>query len=989
MQKETDLFKRIIWWAVALVISGLGLMILYYAFDPIAQWYLKQLPIRGIDVYLSASYVQFLKDYLIPRFASWKYFWYAGVPLARDYPSLYFYLMIPLTNAYGLIKGIQIFAIGGLFVLVGASFLLYYELSKNHAFSLLLAVATLYSVNLYRALIWAGGIPFWTTQAFLPIVLYCIVRFLNTENKRWVILGALVTSIGLMGHQQGFVNVIYPAALSFLFFWKGTRISFFAKEKFKIIFLYIALSVLVSLPTIHQFINISDILNTTLSALQGKQAENTVSTATTNEAARITQLQVKAWTREQFFPAFTDTHPFLWYASGGLFVIFLLLFAVRKHKLREFLHFLPPALFLGFELLYIFIFSRGISLYHGGWYKVYWPVPVAVGILAAWLWGSIGRAVNELSFWKSKAGFLVKWGGIVAVSGGLLVGGYRYMSESVNILIPRLQLLSRPTSLFPNSLGYYVKDKELASQAKKIPPSFINPDDTQYRMYEIDATVNIWWNALYKMPLTRGYVDPPLTTMQRGGIFWMDAALGPGSKTGKSSLIEDWNTPEEVVFNNTRFLFDWYATKYLEGNHQGENPALFATHVTTEEFIKRNETVVMNGALSVDYKDGVKETWEGDAEQELHYYEVKDELVSPIHMATNAVPILHLGGQAAYDTLTRFLGMLNLNSRQVVLVRGPKFIDEWPLSRLTEFKTVILYGYDYHNHTKAWKLIKQYVEKGGTVFIDTGLEVKESDSVSLPSSYSRKMPEIFPIEQTVREDLGSAWDVEVLNSPVTEGIEFDKFSPLIFDEDPWNISHAPSDGTRDEGNVILKLKSFPVIVANESGNIIWSGLNLPYHVIRDFNSAEGQLMKNILNSLVPLAAKTEPQFSYEWKSPTERTITTSGAEGVLFKEQAFPGWVITVKEGTRTKQVPYYLAGPSTPGFFYVKTNPHVSSTVTFKYQGETSVILMTIMSVVTVLFILDALVFNQKTLMRLVKMSWLKVRRPFGKWWEKDDEDN
>ena len=70
------------------------------------------------------------------------------MPYARDYPSFYFYLMLPFAKNFGLIAGIQRFAIAGLFTFAAFSYLLYYQLSKNRVLAIVLALATLFSHNL-------------------------------------------------------------------------------------------------------------------------------------------------------------------------------------------------------------------------------------------------------------------------------------------------------------------------------------------------------------------------------------------------------------------------------------------------------------------------------------------------------------------------------------------------------------------------------------------------------------------------------------------------------------------------------------------------------------------------------------------------------------------------------------------------------------------------------------------------------------------------
>ena len=238
--------------------------------------------------------------------------------------------------------------------------------------------------------------------------------------------------------------------------------------------------------------------------------------------------------------------------------------------------------------------------------------------------------------------------------------------------------------------------------------------------------------------------------------------------------------------------------------------------------------------------------------------------------------------------------------------------------------------------------------------------------------------------------LGENWDVEVTETNVTQDIDFSKFSTLVFDKQPWNVSHALSeDDMRENAQVILKLKGFPVIASSSEGSVIWSGLNLPYHVIRDHNMYEATLLQNILEELTHLDQSRPASYTLEWKSPQERVIKTDGARGVLLKEQAFPGWVAYRVENGRKTEVPIHITGPSTPGFMYVFADREGPSTVVFRYKGDKSTKILTFLSLITIIFLIDAILFQQKTITALLKFSWKKIRHPLHRWWEKDEFEN
>ncbi|MDP3998388.1 MAG: hypothetical protein Q8P89_02135, partial [bacterium] len=857
---------------------------------PIAKWYLEKIPVRGIDIYLSGSYVSYLSRYFAFPFNGWKDIWFSGVPLFRDYPSLYLYLMIPFSKYFGLIRGIQIFAMVGLFVFATFSYLLYHELSKNRILAVVLTLATVFSANFYRSLVWAGGIPFWTTQILYPVVIFLVVKYCSSEKPKWFFLAVLATGFGIMGHPQSFFNVILPSALLILFFWHPKELKFSLKKRLVDVFKFCVLIYLISLQTFTAFSPLNNFLAAPMVVLENIfSPAKRLPTSTNNSSGVIdeTQRAILTWTRDQFNLVLTDTNMLLWLLLAATSAFFVISLILRRKRWRGLIFVLPFGLSLGIAIGVVFLFSRGIDLFIGGWYKAFWPVVPSSALLVAFLWGETGVAFAEREFFQRKFIKSFHLLGLIIVNLLLIAIGYHSLSAYPQNLVSRIEKLSIANSAFPDILGVKTRNNELNELAGQLKPKLMSDDAKDFRLYVIDAAVNIWWGALEEVPLARGYVDPPLGFNERWGLFWLDSALGPSGKGPQSSLIEDWETPEWVADNNIRFLMDWYAIKYLEGGHVGLNQSHLAGNVITDKFIEAEEKIETKGIIARrHYPD---EYWSDEGEQWLNFYKVKEELVSPILMASNAPSVLHIGGEDGYDSLIRLVGELNLGPRNLVLARGPKFIDEASLSDLTNFEGVILYKYDYHDYDKAWGLIGKYLERGGKVFIDTGAEVKESDTIKLPAQFPSGLPDLFPVKRTIREDLGQEWEITVGGGPAVEGVDFSEFSPLIFDKGPWNISHSINESDlREKSKVILYQKGFPVVVEREvgKGKVIWSGFNLPYHAIRDYNLQEGILFKNLLAELVSL--EENPVLSKgRWLSPRERTIEVSGASGVVFKEQAF------------------------------------------------------------------------------------------------------
>lgn len=977
--------KKTVLITVSLVLHGAFIVALYLFWKPIAEWYFNRLPARGVDLYLTGTYVSYLARHFSTFFSGWQYIWYNGSPLGMDYSTLYFYLILPLTKTFGLIRGIQYFALGANFLFGVFAYLLYQELSKNHILALILAGLTLFSINLYRAFIWAGGIPYFISQTFFPLTLFLLVRFLNSQNKKWLLLSATIGGLGFLGHPQTFINFTLPAVFFLIIFGVDPKKKYSFLKRIKQLFQFLLIFILVGLFEFSRFFDtIFSFLGYTIQRLSAFFLPGEVEQPPLGSTAQ----QIIEYERAQFNLVYSDTNIFIFYLAFVLGTVFILSLAFRKKRIKSFLSVVPYLLTIGWVLGSIFLLSRGVSLFTLSWYKAFFPVPVVFAMLAAFFWGSVAGLTP---FWvkneseKKKGAFIFKILGIlVSYVFFAVMGIFLYSQVDVKAFIDKIDLKSIASSAYPEALDYYINGQEFDRVKEELTPKSFNPNDKNYRLYAIDATFNIWWNSFFDMPLTRGYVDPRDARIYNS-IFWLNAALGPGTEGG-SSLVDDWNVPEEVAQNNAKFLLDWYGTKYLEGNHMSKTNSNFAPFTTSEEMIKNMEKVETKGSINTAAKElGVAE-WNPGGIQFLNFYEIKDDLISPIMAASNATPVLHIGDQEGYEILYRFLGMINANSQSIILARGPKLINEISFSDLSNFEAIILYKYDYKNYDKAWKLIGKYVEKGGKVFVDTGPEVKESDTTELPERFPGELPGIFPIKRTVRDDIGSFWVPRTANRSVTEGIDFDQFSPLIFEDDVWNVSHPISDDDiREDSKVILRHKDIPVVIERTmgEGKVIWSGFNLPYHIIYDYNQEEAKFFKKLLEALFPFNQTKVEDSKVEWISSTKRIVSAKNGKGVLFKEEFFPGW----KASFGRKKLKIYPVGPNDPGFMYVRLPQEGEFKATFTYKDSFANWLTFLVSLVTLVFVFDYLLL-QGIITRLAeRYLYSPIKRKFARWWEKEDE--
>ena len=369
----------------------------------------------------------------------------------------------------------------------------------------------------------------------------------------------------------------------------------------------------------------------------------------------------------------------------------------------------------------------------------------------------------------------------------------------------------------------------------------------------------------------------------------------------------------------------------------------------------------------------------------LHFYEVNDEYSSPIFQATHAQTLGIIGTDTGYETIQRGMADMNLSSKHVVPIKLGQNIDKLRTSDLLAMDALIVYDYNYSDKGSAYRLLSDYLKTGKKIFIDTGVEVKEANS--------RDLPEVFPMGRSERKPLGKEWEFEIPDSEFSAGIDFSAFDPPIFDKQSWSITYPIEEkDVREGSNILLKNKGKPVLILYEvnSGQVIWSGINLPYHTIRTHNAEEVRFFKVIIEHLLGgTGAIKEPVYEVQFINPQKRQITLQGAKGVLFKEQAYPGWSAWVSSDQYNKNLEIFKAGPAYPGFMYVRLpDSEQKATVTLSYSGSITAWIVSVISAIIVLLIMEEILLKGAILGRFYKSLFRKSLRHLKSWWSKDDAD-
>lgn len=244
-------------------------------------------------------------------------------------------------------------------------------------------------------------------------------------------------------------------------------------------------------------------------------------------------------------------------------------------------------------------------------------------------------------------------------------------------------------------------------------------------------------------------------------------------------------------------------------------------------------------------------------------------------------------------------------SSAYLVTRGAD-IDNYELEELLQFRSVILYGYRYSERTQAWKTLEEYVMAGGTLLIDTGFS---------PDSDSPELPLPFPISRTKATDFGKSWTLRAANDPITNNIDFQKFSPALYGENPWGVSSSFNESVRTWARPVVWISGHPIVVFGElgRGRVVWTGLNLPFHVISFQNDEEARFLFALNRAGVRVESERFGEFSMKRDAPDVIEIDVRSVEGplgILFRETFFPKWRARLESGGASSSLRLYQAGP-------------------------------------------------------------------------------
>lgn len=435
-----------------------------------------------------------------------------------------------------------------------------------------------------------------------------------------------------------------------------------------------------------------------------------------------------------------------------------------------------------------------------------------------------------------------------------------------------------------------------------------------------------------------------------------------------------WNTPEN--YPETNFLLDWWGVKqFIVGDEDQEEevPGKFANKPESYRLID-----------SFNYKGPLPFYHRYDA------YEFQD--AGPILTATQAPTVLVVGKKnTSYNTVFRALSYANIGSRMIIPIQGSEFVDDYNLSELKKFSVIFLYDYRWHNFEKADRLLTQYVQSGGHLVIE------ENKDTSFD-----KVFEVAPVASISREEREGDW---LFDSQEGSLVDFDQ--PL-FNQGPWAVVVA--NRLKEGANVLLKSSLKSILVSRDygQGKVIWSGMNLPFHIIYYQNQAESEYLSFLLGvegagrqaheGVSEDLTYTTPDYQVTFVSPQERRLMVTGdMEGVLFKEFYFPNWhayLVSDKKqllGSK-KKLEVYKAGP---GFMYVSLLKGFSEPIEIVFRYEKSFVerlsfFISVFSLIALcLYSFEGKLFPSfvSRFLKTILTQALRITNKVGSWWDREEE--
>lgn len=319
--------------------------------------------------------------------------------------------------------------------------------------------------------------------------------------------------------------------------------------------------------------------------------------------------------------------------------------------------------------------------------------------------------------------------------------------------------------------------------------------------------------------------------------------------------------------------------------------------------------------------------------------------------------IFHLGniGGLSYD--------------EAIFVDGGERIEDYTIDDLKQFDVVVMEGYQYKNRSKAWKLLENYLEGGGSLYFNTGWQYSSADW-ELEST-----PDFFPLKslEWISLDNSSNYKLNEGLMGFEKDIDVDDFSPLVVGGQSWGVSSGNNSSLRDWAKPILSVDQQLLVAGGsyDSGRVLWTGFDIPGHIGAFQENPEEikffhKIMKYLLDGKEGKIINSDFNRSYPDKVEIDIENGTNQKTVVYWKEAYYPDFKATLvtrdkRQETRLKS---YKAGPGMTAF--ILPSVKAGTKIVYEYKTPFSIIFARIISLTTfvlmIIVIVSPRLFNRVT---------------------------
>lgn len=672
--KTTNLAWKIFKFLVfsALTLIALALLMLVF-WTQVKEW-IYELQFRGGDTPQFIYYISYYLKY--PHFPvnAWDHFWFNGVPRTIDQAWLHYTLASLVAKVIGVYKTVRIypivfFGLGALFV-----YLLFYELSKSILLSLGMTVSFVLGGGYYQALFAIGLGLSAISQMFLPAQLYFLVRFLKRGGYRNLLLGSLMSVLGLASHGSMMLFFGFIPAFIFVLFSNRETNSLISKKTIFNAFVFAIVTLTVGAYVVWPFLEVALRHGGFTSTLVGK---------------------IRSFP-ETLRKMFTFADQGIIYGFIATVPIALAFWLIR----RKFDKTVPPFLvLLIFYLVWMASYTFTGNPLLGSMLpaRIYWIWPFLLGCLTAALLAPLSeyraqkRSLKVAKFF----GFgLVKLAIFLAIIFNL-VANFRDIDDF-------LTRIERPQKwdTFDIAEGYKEELKYLLDM--------VDLSDTNFRLRTRSYDVNLRWFLISEIPLSEGYAH---VRTRLGGLWqnWFFAVLGYIN-------WEKQDIPRDMAKQQALFFIDWYGVKYMDAVKNREEWEVALHFYENPPYIEESKVYKNKRGIFV----------------------FSPEYISPIVSSVNVPVVGFVGSEEGYIYFLRDMAMLNLNTAYVIPVKLSKSISGIPADKLALVDALVLYDFQKGNpllYNNGWDKVLNFAKNGGQAWIETGGNSIEKESDYLPAVF--------------------------------------------------------------------------------------------------------------------------------------------------------------------------------------------------------------------------------------------------------------